>query len=712
MKTQSLNGVWKCRIGKEGSLAEREVPFSSLAVGHSECERCFDLELDGDTVYLKLDGITYNAIVFLNGEELGKMLPYCEYSFDITRIARKRNNLLRVEIEDISPAFGPTEGWENYGGIIRDVSLVYQNKAHITDVFFKTELENSYNDAFYSVEISSAGDDDSIFEITLLYDGKIIDKYRVKNGEICKRHIENIHTWSPESPNLYTLRVNMLKNGRLSDTYECTVGFCELKCERHRFVLNGKPLFIKGVCKHEMYGDSGHTVSEWQIEKDLKMIKEMGCNFVRLVHYPHNKKTLEIADRLGLMVSEEPGLWQSDTTNPEVSTACLEVLRRTVIRDRNHPSIIFWLCFNECDFSEQFLKDAVRVCRENDGTRLVSGANNMNDADTLKYYNLCGLDFYTTHPYSDTFNLALSSARALNDKPLMFTEWGGYYVYDNPHLLTDFLNGMYELYKANSDEGALAGECFWYFAEINDFDRGGSACVDGALKEALVDIDRNPTMIYSAFCNALRAMEQEPKYTDLYEYNAYAQLDKSSLCSNDAPSKERLLELCKSPPYTRLAKTRKRTVIAGPVLQKEEIKGISTVPYVLSNGNELVFEGEAQGELTVIGMVSVSGGYPVFGDYGEVAGEIILEYTDGCRQIREIRNGIELTYAYSCLGSSRIEPYAKELTRFAKFSYDKNFENYIINRLDISLPCGKTLKRITFKGKSSMYDILIYGVFK
>ena len=102
--------------------------------------------------------------------------------------------------------------------------------------------------------------------------------------------------------------------------------------------------------------------------------------------------------------------------------------------------------------------------------------------------------------YSDTFARARESARVLNDKPLMFTEWGGYFVYDNPHLLTDFMNEMYKLYLQSDQDGALAGESIWYWAELNDFNRGKPACIDGALKEALVDKYRNPTMIYVPFC--------------------------------------------------------------------------------------------------------------------------------------------------------------------------------------------------------------------
>ena len=151
MKKQALNGKWLYRVGK-GTETEREVPFSALCVGHSECRKIFDLERTAKKYLLKLEGITYSAKVTLNGEYLGDMLPYCEYVFDVTGAIKPENNELLVELEDISPVFGPTAGWNNYGGIIRDVYLLFAEEAYIEDVFFYTELKNGYKDADYTVK--------------------------------------------------------------------------------------------------------------------------------------------------------------------------------------------------------------------------------------------------------------------------------------------------------------------------------------------------------------------------------------------------------------------------------------------------------------------------------------------------------------------------------------------------------------------------------
>ena len=484
MKYYSLNGLWDYRIGN-GSFESVSVPFSRLPVGHSECSRTFDLPCKAKNIRLHFDGITYQGRVTLNGKYLGQMLPYSEYSFDISDTVLPTGNRLMVELEDISPAFGPTEGWENFGGIIRNVGLRITDTSCIEDVFFTSRLTDNYTSAEVTVNTQASELGDTLFEITVLDANVPVLAYTQGHGEPVTRTLSNIKLWSPDSPYLYTLRVRLLSGDAELDVYECKIGFKELSCDRHRFLLNGKPLFLKGLCKHEMVGDSGHCPSYEQIESDMKLIKSMGCNFVRLVHYPHCKETLEIADRLGLMVSEEPGLWWSDTSDAEVAEGSLEVLKRTIIRDRNHVSVAFWLCFNECKFTEKFLIDSAETCRRYDPTRPVSGANCMSDEDTLVYYNKCGFDFYTMHPYAPTPQRGTDSARVLHDKPLLFTEWGGYFVYNNPHLLTDFMTEMNRLYIQNSDEGALAGAFFWFFAELNDFNRGEPACTDGVLHEGL-----------------------------------------------------------------------------------------------------------------------------------------------------------------------------------------------------------------------------------
>ncbi len=677
---QSLNGIWEYRIGK-GAWQEREVPFSALAVGHSECRRTFDLEGTAPRIFLQFDGITYAAEVYLNGEKLGKMGPYCEYQFEITDHVRPTDNELLVEIEDIAPAFGPTEGWQNYGGITRSVQILYRNEHFIEDVFFVGHASGEY-----SITMKGEGS----WRISL--DGQT---YQTESKEFAGR-VEKVRCWSPDAPNLYDLKVELLDGERVMDVYQAKVGFRDFTCDEHQLYLNGEPIFLRGVCKHEMIGESGHTLTYEQIEADLKKIKATGCNYVRLVHYPHDKRTLEITDRIGLMTSEEPGLWWSDTSNPEVAQGSIEVLQRTIMRDRNHVSIVFWLCFNECRFTEQFLIDSANACRALDTTRLVSGANCMSNQDTLTYFNKCGFDFYTQHPYFYNFDRARLAAQELCDKPLVFTEWGGMHLFDKPLMMKEYIRQLVNLKKKKK----LAGASFWYWSQGYDYNRAMPATVDGKLMEHLINVDGTPTAIYDAFCNSWREDMFRDEY---YGVEWYDTCDKTPLTCQDKGDYAAFMEKIEEPTPTHLVRMRKRQILFGPMLEEE--------PAVLCDGGELIFEGSTVSDaVTLIGCVSAPKGYPIAGEYGEAAAEVIVEY-DGGEQTTLLRNGLEFTTVFTTLSSSRINPTAENATLYAHFHYDKNFENYMINRLDIPLPRTKTVKRVRIRSLGAGYDLLFYGVY-
>lgn len=709
-KIQSLNGVWEYRVGK-GKFSTVTVPFSTLPVGHSECKCKFNLQFKSEKTFLKFDGITYAAKVYLNGFYLGEMLPYSEYEFDITQSAQPENNELLVEIEDISPAFGPTAGWENYGGIIRDVSVVYKNSNYIEDVFAHSKLLNNYTAANFVVETKCSEPLGAEFKIELFYESKKVLSYIQPAGSnFLQKQVNSIHLWSVEEPNLYELNVSLLKDGKTLDFYSCNIGFREFSCDKHRFTLNGKHLFLKGVCKHEMYKNSGHCPTEQQIEEDLRHIKSIGCNFVRLVHYPHNKKTLELADKIGLLVSEEPGLWWSDTANTEVHNGSLEVLKRTVLRDRNHPSIAFWLCFNECKFTEQFLIDSANTCRQYDPTRMVSGANCMSNEDTLKYYNICKFDFYTMHPYSQTFDRSLESAKILNDKPLLFTEWGGHFVYNNPKLLSEFMGEMNRLYLHASDESALAGAFFWCWAEMNDFNRSKPACIDGNLCEGLLTYNRKPTLVFPTFCNCIQKMgtKEEPEefWIDFVKDKPFLKhsLNITGLENNFKPFFEELAVSEQKVPSMRC-----RNLKIGPVLK--ECSPLLETPLLVENNSEYKINCSFYGEeIQIIGAVSLTKGYPISGLYGEEVAKVSIVYEDNSVEEHVLKNGVDITTAFTTYQSSRVNPIAENAEKIAYFGYDKNFENYVLNSLKIKVQKTKLVKEVSFTPLNNGYALLIYGI--
>ena len=470
-------------------------------------------------------------------------------------------------------------------------------------------------------------------------------------------------------------------------------------------------------------------MTEEQMRKDMMMIKSVGINYVRLVHYPHHRKIVEIADEIGLLVSEEPGLWWSDMNNREICDGALEVMRRTVLRDRNHISIAFWLSFNECIFTMEYLKDSVRVCRENDPYHMVSGANCMSIEMTKENYPLCGFDFYTMHPYDSSTKRMKASAEALTEMPLLFTEWGGYYASRNPFLFEQFAKYIVSTWKNPDEEKpVIAGAAYWFWAEMFEFSRGYPACGDGLLREALVDRFRNPLPDLAVYQNAFAALnlpDAEPEHDltvlpVISEGGAYEALDLSECLGAEERQTEwdKMIEESRLPiPRYHHPKKMTHPMQSGPKLP-EYVPHIGSLPvqleatpYVLREGGAVTVPvNRKAAEIYVVGNVSMPKGYPITGEYGEEAAVYTVQYADGSEETHVMRNGYEITTATGQHGPSRIEPYAANSLRVFRFNYRFDWEHYVVNLGRIKADPEKEIKTITLREAGNGYNVLVYGI--
>jgi len=731
MGIQSLNGWWDYRIGG-GAYTKKKVPYSALPVGRSECALTFDRTERTGRAFLFFEGITYSAAVTFNGAVLGEILPYCRYKFEITDLLRDAGNTLTVTLDDIDPPFGPSEGWENYGGIIRDVYIEYTGQNIIADTTWSAQLNSGYTNASCAVRVAADARDDGLQAAVMLTDSFGRTAYQgwapVSAGQAeVSFKIPDPLLWSPDSPYLYTLETSLVKGQETVYTTTEKVGFKDFTAKGRRFYLNGAPLFLLGVCRHDLFGDDGHTLIEEQMVRDMKMIKDAGVNYVRLVHYPHHKRILELADELGLLVSGEPGLWWSDMSNPEICECSLKVLEKTIQRDKNHVSVAFWLCFNECIFTPEFLRDSADTCRAADSTRMVSGANCMDLEMTKKYFNECGFDFYTMHPYAPTPEWMLKCAEALDDKPLLLSEWGGYFVYENESSLREFIQTIISLWKNDESKPVVAGASLWYWAEMYEFHRGGRACVDGVLREGLVDMYRNPLVNLPIFKDEFAALYREESAVHklevtgyIFENTDYTPVDLSNVLSPaDRTATWEAMVARSKEPIARFHHESKRTrkMDNGPALP-EEIKNISALPValeqkplVIASGKKITVPiGKAASNIYFIGNVSMPKGYPTGGEYGEEAGAYTVVYTDGTRQTTALRNGADLTTAAAFYGPSRIDPAAENARRILKYTYDLNWEHYVVNLFRLPADKIKTIERIEIEGRGDGYYLLLYGL--
>ncbi|MGH7869267.1 MAG: glycoside hydrolase family 2 protein, partial [Candidatus Dormibacteraceae bacterium] len=444
----NLNGEWERHIG--GKLYDLvTVPSSRHPTGLYSLRRNFLLPriASGERAYVHFEGITYFGRVAVNGVELGTMGPYVPYEFEFSSQAQEGRNQIEVGITDLAPgpdgagkdelALGVNPGWEAYGGIIRDVWVELRPSAFIENVRLGYELSGDYSRVECRARVYVSSREGGSGEVEVVLQQGAVEVARGEKTAALHAGANEVEVvfrlndpalWSPESPQLYELRAGLKRRGG-EDGWGSRTGFREVKTAGREFRLNGQRLVLKGVCRHDMWKGQGFTLTRAQQEQDMRMIKGLGCNFVRLVHYPHDRHIVELADEVGLLVSEEPGYWGMDFQTMARSEIELgyRILEKTIQRDWNSPAVFAWLLSNECRLTVEVLKEGKERCNKLDPIhRLVSAANSMSDEKAKPIFEQSGMDFFDQHPYTfDVDNFNREAAFDGPGKPLTFTEWGG-----------------------------------------------------------------------------------------------------------------------------------------------------------------------------------------------------------------------------------------------------------------------------------------------
>ena len=720
-----------------------KVPSSYQCVGEALFEREFGLELEqSERAFLCFDGVVYTATVSLNGAVLGDMLPYVPYRFDVTDHLTGGKNALSVVVRDITADFGPTGGWEDYGGICRDVYLEVGGIISLDTYQWLTRLDSDYAESECALRVQVANHSDSPDAV------KVVTRLSLDGAEAfsgtqqfeCGEDgglvsfeftVKNPSLWSPERPTLYDLDIDII-------TKQCTehvreqVGIREFRTEGPRFLLNGEETFLKGVARHDMWGDGqGFTLTEEQVERDLLLIKRMGANFVRLVHYPHSRMTILAADRIGLMVSEEPGLWWSDMSNDEITGKALEIMRRTVLRDRNSPSVVAWLFFNECvlENATDYLKSGHALCKSLDPSRLVSGANCLDSKVAKEVFDECGFDFYTQHPYSYEPKVLVAAMEVMRGKPLVFTEWGGWYIHNNPNLLTWFKKTISRYAHNREPDPILAGMCWWQWQDIYQLSRGLPGCEEGLLSDGLVTADRERKPMYSVMS----------EFFDLIDFPVSdapsVWLTGSRDAAVDASSRFTALDISalrEEPEQQNAWKyafehvqkfertpARMNMPNSGPLLPSP-VGALGGIPVDLPEGLPLILAGQVRGieipvgskatALHFYGHTTYFDGFPVRGDLGHPIGRYVVKYRDGSETVVQLRNGVETASASMIAINSRINPLASAAERVVVIAVDPDWEVYQINRFILPVDAKKKIISVLFESLDSEHYPLLYGI--
>ena len=442
--------------------ADVRTPFTSMkdgprppAIPHefnsvSSYRRDFELppEWDGQRIVLHVGAASAAMYVWLNGEEVGysqgSKLPA---EFDLTPYAEDGNNTLAIEVYRWSDgSYLEGQDYWRISGITRDVYLYATPQTRIADIFARAGLDAGFRDGRLELDVSLAGTDDGEYSVVaeLLRDGESIwsDRQQHEGDDAdpvqFSARIENVSAWTAETPNLYTLLLELHDNdGMLLQATTQRIGFRNIEIEAGELLVNGQPLLIKGVNYHEHHSDTGQYVDEATIRRDLELMKRHNINAIRLAHYPQPEVFYDLADEYGFYVVDEAnieshGMYygpESLAKDPLWQHAHLERTQRMVERSKNHPSVIIWSLGNEMGDGVNITATA-NWTRQRDPGRPVqserAGFGENTDIAAPQYPPLSHLleysngDAINNEFWEDSFDLPAQDKRA---KPMIFSEY-------------------------------------------------------------------------------------------------------------------------------------------------------------------------------------------------------------------------------------------------------------------------------------------------
>jgi hypothetical protein len=755
----TLNGDWNLYV--HGRLTDVvTVPSSLRPHGFYRLQRSFLLPrlTVQNRAILHFEGITYYAQVWINDKLLGCMVPYVPHEFDFTQAAREGNNRIEVAIVDACQGpeglgkdaltFGITSGWETYGGIIRDVWAEIRPAAFIENVRFGYKLSENCSTASCSplVLVDARGPDACEVEVFLSYGNTEVTvartNFELETGSNQVPLEFSVHApalWSPDDPNLYAITAKLKTRAGVYDWHGRT-GFRQLGIRGSRFELNGEPITLRGICRMELWKDQGFTMTAVQREQDMRGIKKMGANFVRLQPFPHDRGIIELADQLGLLVSEEPGYWWADFRNCPRSfiDLGLDVMERNIRRDWNSPSVMCWFVGNESYFTGNYLKEAKALCNRVDPLqRPVSMAHeNAEPPEAKKLFDEAGMDFYDWHAYVFSEDKFEKLPEIFGDsKPLTFSEWGWEDLGNGDIFYERYLDKLLHQVEA----GRVAGYMFFDWNHYPQFTRKDWATgKDGILHSGVVDESRhNREPIYSRIAGLFAGRHEfvsatpdiRPRVLPLRSIPFAAAgkvtpLDLEAIAAAEGQLaawrtlEKKIAAYWEATGYAQdqWARAGRRfrlwrdpdIEIAGakfrcPLLQ-DEVR-----PLLVTDDGPVIPIHRVASQLHFLGQVTFPGGYPATSGRGNIIAEYVLEYKDGHKTALPVREGIECAQANCITGATRILPIATSTQPALQFTKDIAREQYQL--LLWSVPTDRReLAGVRCMGKDSTNSLAILAI--
>ncbi len=467
---------------------------------------------------IHFDGVESAFYLWVNGKKVG----YSQGSrtpaeFDITDFLQKGTNSLAVEVYRwCDGSYLEDQDFWRLSGIYRDVYLWSPKAAHIKDFKVTSGLKNKYRDGVFKLttDVEVQKDMDVTVEVKLLdaNGNSVVSGSTTKAVKAGKTRsidfaaiIDDVNRWSAEKPYLYKLLILVKdetikegffsSNSQLLEVIPVQVGFRTSEIKDGMFLVNGEKIIFKGVNRHEHSADTGHLVSREEMIADIKLLKQNNFNAVRTCHYPDTPEWYELCNQYGLYLCNEANIESHGMGYGKASlakdatwgNAHLDRIKRMYVRDKNHPSVMYWSMGNEAGDGINF-ETCYTWLKKADPTRPVHYERTGKNTDIIAYmYNSAeGINNYASKPQTKPYIICEYAHAMGNSTGNLQKYWDVFYA-DN-HAQGGFVWDWMDqgIRRVDPDSGKE------YFAYGGDFEKPGTHHDGNFCMNGLIDSERNP----------------------------------------------------------------------------------------------------------------------------------------------------------------------------------------------------------------------------
>ncbi|WP_199269721.1 glycoside hydrolase family 2 TIM barrel-domain containing protein [Mucilaginibacter lacusdianchii] len=347
---------------------------------------------NGRRIFVTFDGVDAGFFIWVNGKKVGYSVNSRNAAeFDLTSYVKPGKNMIAVEVYRFTTgSYLEDQDMWRLSGIFRNVTLWSSPQEHIRDYFVKTNLDKQYRDAQVEVNAKVKNYGSTVMQpndlTATLYNGN-----QVVKGATAKKSIPALQPgqeievkltfsvskpekWTAETPKLYTTVLTLTKGNRTIETLSSRTGFRSIEIKGRLFMVNGVPVKLKGVNRHENWPDDGHAITEAQMVKDMLLIKQANCNHVRTCHYSDDPRWYELCDEYGIYLVAEAnieshGAWDEFNEDPRIKAALIDRNVANVESFKNHPSVVIWSLGNECGSGGSNFRAIVKTIKAIDTSR-------------------------------------------------------------------------------------------------------------------------------------------------------------------------------------------------------------------------------------------------------------------------------------------------------------------------------------------------------